>query len=323
MEIKRTDARDIDQNSLDIILTKFGIDRSSLHAVGTEAQVYALESDRLLKVYSNPEELNKMLVLRDFYAMVDASGASFQIPEILGVKREGEVLGVIEKKLSGEPLAEAMAKYGDEEQKVAIGAYFDTAWAMGELGLVSLPDRFLLFDSKGESSVQDQDWNGYLRKLINQKIEKLEKPLGKLVDDFPEKREQFAKLFAGSFGGKISVIHGDFFPGNVLVESPSSVTGVIDFGMFTMFGDRMFDMATSWLFHTMYSDNDTAARSELLPYVLERCPQGTQNMLYRYGLLYALLSCDMWVGEEELEKNGHFLWSRDILNNSDYWERAK
>jgi len=322
MEINRTDARDIDQRSLNVILTKFGISRDSLHAVGTEAQVYALESEKLLKVYSNPEELNKMLVLRDFYAMVDASGASFQIPEILDVKREGEVLGVIEKKLSGKPLAEEMTSYDEQEQKVAIGAYFDTAQAIGELGLVSPPDRFLLFDSKGESSVRAQDWNGYLRKLISKKIEKLERQLGKLVDDFPQKRDQFMKLFSGNYGGKISVIHGDFFPGNVLVESPSSVSGVIDFGMFTMFGDRMFDMATSWLFHTMYSDNDTAARSKLLPYVLERCPQGTQNMLYRYGLLYALLSCDMWVREEELEENGHFLWSREILNNSDYWERA-
>ncbi|MCW2916398.1 MAG: aminoglycoside phosphotransferase family protein [Actinomycetia bacterium] len=41
------------------------------------------------------------------------------------------------------------------------------------------------------------------------------------------------------------MIHGDLYPGNILMRDRAAVSGVIDFGTFTMIGDPLYDVAAA------------------------------------------------------------------------------
>ena len=43
------------------------------------------------------------------------------------------------------------------------------------------------------------------------------------------------------------LVHGDYFPGNVLLAPDLTISGVIDFGPFTVVGDPVLDLAVSYL----------------------------------------------------------------------------
>jgi aminoglycoside phosphotransferase (APT) family kinase protein len=42
------------------------------------------------------------------------------------------------------------------------------------------------------------------------------------------------------------LVHGDYFPGNVLIDDHLEVAGVIDFGAFTVCGDAQLDLAVAY-----------------------------------------------------------------------------
>jgi aminoglycoside phosphotransferase (APT) family kinase protein len=43
-----------------------------------------------------------------------------------------------------------------------------------------------------------------------------------------------------------ALVHGDYFPGNVLVGPDLKVTAVLDFGLYTVVGDPVLDLAVAY-----------------------------------------------------------------------------
>jgi aminoglycoside phosphotransferase (APT) family kinase protein len=44
------------------------------------------------------------------------------------------------------------------------------------------------------------------------------------------------------------LVHGDYFPGNVMIGEDDTVSGVIDFGALTVIGDPIMDIASAVIF---------------------------------------------------------------------------
>jgi aminoglycoside phosphotransferase (APT) family kinase protein len=43
------------------------------------------------------------------------------------------------------------------------------------------------------------------------------------------------------------MVHGDYFPGNVMLDDKLNVSAVLDFGTYTVCGDETLDLAVSYL----------------------------------------------------------------------------
>ena len=322
-EIVRADLRDISEQDRDTVLAEFEITSDCLIGQGTDAEVYALSDEKVLKIYANASAKGQFELLRDFYASLDTSNQKIKLPEIFSVDIRGGLLVVQERRIPGVPLSELLADLPNGVDRATVETnYFHAMKDLGQATPKEKIDRYLVFDDKGVSSAAQQSWVDYLRGLITRKADGIQEVLRKEIPDIEAKIDQLNGLI--SFEGTLGLIHGDFFPGNVMVDpKTASPTGVVDFGTFTMFGDPLFDAGTGWSFYSMYGEDDTAARAELLPRAIQVFGADSEGKIMRYALAGAVLGCDLFVGSEEsVHDNGHFRWSMDILKNSDYWSKA-
>ena len=57
------------------------------------------------------------------------------------------------------------------------------------------------------------------------------------VGQFAAKVQELAAVLDPPYRGDHRLIHGDFFPGNLLVDDTYAITALLDFGLLTMYGD--------------------------------------------------------------------------------------
>src|SRR5690242_3574814 len=110
MEISRSDSRSIQEDERARILSRFSVTRQDLVGVGTEAEVYDLDKSRVLKLYPDVSRLQHLILLQDFYSSLDRSHLHLALPHIYEISSEGNLLAVVEHKISGVPLSDLLPK---------------------------------------------------------------------------------------------------------------------------------------------------------------------------------------------------------------------
>ena len=137
---------------------------------------------------------------------------------------------------------------------------------------------------------------------------------------FNKKLGRLQEILAQPYRGTVALIHGDFYPGNLLVDDTHHITALLDFGLFTMLGDPLFDLATAWVFFDMYDELKKQLRQRILPIILERLGEGVRGRLYRYVLIYSILSANTY---SPTCADGHYQWCVDNLCNAEYWQAVE
>ncbi len=324
MELSRADASAIDPEARAAALRQLGVDPGAWIARGTEAEVYGLTDERVLKLYADPGRVGKVEVLRRFYDSLRAEGLTFTLPRIHDVTPIRGLLAVIERRIEGKPLSELLPDLDDEAALTARERYIDAVTALAELKSPHGVSQYLLFDESGLSSARAQGWYEFVYRLAEVKIERQRASLEADVVDLSAKQARLRELYLGQrYDGPLSVVHGDFFPGNVLMSDTCRVTGVIDFGSFTMFGDPLYDVSLACVLFDMYGPERSSVRDELVAVALRKVGAEAEGRLYRYAMAYALNSCDLYSGADGLRPDEHYRWAVDLLNTESYWQRME
>jgi fructosamine-3-kinase len=192
-----------------------------------------------------------------------------------------------------------------------------------ELGRIQIPpgfDRYRLFDSQGISRRADGDWHRFLARFLAYKLTQVRPYLERDVQDFPEKMAQLSAILVTPYTGEYRLVHGDFFPGNLLVDAERQVMALLDFGLLTMYGDALFDIATGWVFFDMYDELKANLRQRYLSILLERLGENVRGKLYLYMLLYSVLSANTY---SPTCSDGHYRWCVANLNHREYWVKVE
>lgn len=225
---------------------------------GGEAVVYELTGDRALRVYyGRPHGAGEMAA---FYRSIAGGRVSFALPEIL---EQGESDGVcfsVDRLIPGRPLHELMTSLEGEDRSRALTAYTDAAFEVASLPVVRHEFGEFLRD---DESITAPAWSEYLLARMRHCV--AASPW--LEHDVPGVERVVAALAARIEAlppVEPVLVHGDYFPGNVLISDDLSVSGVIDFGPLTVIGDAWLDLASAMMFLEVARPGYRPADTELV-----------------------------------------------------------
>lgn len=112
----------------------------------------------------------------------------------------------------------------------------------------------------------------------------------------------------------------EIFSGNILVSNMRRVTALLDFGLLTMYGDPLFDIATGWVFFDMYDEFIANLRERYLSIALETLGNRVRGKLYRYVLFYSIISANTY---SPVCADDHYQRCVTNLNNQEYWNNIE
>jgi hypothetical protein len=232
------------------------------------------------------------------------------------VAAEGDICISIERRLPGTVMSAILPTLTETQMDRMMQAYLAAALELTSIQIPSDFVRYKLFDEEGISRRADGDWHQFLARYLAHKLRRVATYLNRDVMNFDAKVQRLDTIFARPYTGNYHVIHGDFCPGNILVDKMHQITALLDFGLLTMYGDPLFDIATGWVFFDMYDERKANIRARYLAMVLEALGRRVRGKLYFYVLLYSMLSANTY---SSMCADGHYQWCVDNLNNPEYW----
>ena len=222
----------------------------------------------------------------------------------------------IERRMPGTRLSTVLRTMKSEPLDVIMQRYLHAALAISNLEAPAGFDRYKLLDPEGLSPRNDGDWHAFLWRYVTHKLVELAPYLSRDVGQFSAKMQQLHAILQRPYLGEYRLIHGDFFPGNLLVDDNGHITALLDFGLFTLYGDYLFDIATGWVFLDMYDELKANLRGRCLEVILDRLGEPIRGRLYRYVLIYSILSANAY---SPTCTDGHYHWCVANLNTPEYW----
>lgn len=311
------DASRISTDSERELLCRYGLNEIQPLGVGTEAHVYALETDRVLKIYANRGQFDAFDALRDFYDRLDTSAVPWSVPCIHTVARHGDLIAVVEDRVAGITM-DSHATSTDDAPLEQV--YLQTVQQMSKV-IVNPPlGRRRLLPAPGSAGTRGNDWNEFITDMVSDRMRTVAPLLRRDIGDIDTRAERLLGRFSDRYEGPDAVVHGDLYPGNILMTDRATVTGIIDFGTFTMIGDPLYDLATACGFWRMYQPDHATARHRLLDHAAADLPAENRRRLMDYLLIAALTTCDLYPEPNRpIHDTGHYQWARGILIDDQYW----
>lgn len=231
---------------LDGVLEKFSIGDELLLGAGAESRVYALSNDLVLRVYRGAAGRT----IRERKALLTAlprDAVSFALPEIVGEGSAGGTAYTVERRLPGRSLDAALADLRDDARANAWRNYLDAASAIARLTIEG--DEFGETTGWGGTPLRERTWTGYLLASIDRSLRErgdiLSRDVPGLETVLDRVRQRVVRLGEPA---ERKLVHGDFYPQNVMVDDGGRVTAVIDFGGNTLLGDQRMDLASAAIF---------------------------------------------------------------------------
>jgi Ser/Thr protein kinase RdoA (MazF antagonist) len=157
----------------------------------------------------------------------------------------------IERRLTGMPLLTLLARLSGADRRRAIGAYAAGAEATGKL---LLPDRPYGQVLAPEPLTADT-WPGFFRQSLDHWLAQNGATIAEATGSVARVSANALALAAAlPERPPKGLAHGDYFPGNVLLDERLTLSGLVDFSVFTLVGDPLYDAITAALFLEMIAE---------------------------------------------------------------------
>src|SRR2546421_6763383 len=141
------------------VLAAFGVGPTELLGHGGEASIYALDSDRVLRVLHSGGDIKQLRRNQALLGDLKASAVPFQLPEIFEIGEIDSRTYAIERRLPGCSLAELLGTIEGAERDHLIEAYLEAAGALGNLQ----PEGWSHYGELTASQpVRAETWNEFL-----------------------------------------------------------------------------------------------------------------------------------------------------------------
>ncbi len=228
------------------LLQQHGLSRADKIGEGGESEVFALGVTRVLRVHRR-EAGDYTRRIGELYAALDRSAVPFALPEVLEVESDGEVSWSIERRLPGRPLDSSLGSLRGADRNRALCGYIDGAAAFGALGA---PRGWS--GGYGELFTDEQlraeQWGDLLADRLTLQLERARPILDGRVTELDEVMAHIVSDARAAASAGATLVHGDWFPGNVLLGDDLQVSAAIDLGWLTVVGDVAHDVLSAVVF---------------------------------------------------------------------------
>jgi hypothetical protein len=228
------------------ILQAHGVSAGDELGRGGEAHVYALDEHRVLRVHRH-ESADHVRRIGELYAGLERGAVPYALPEVLEVHSDGEGSWSIERRLPGRPLDSLLDGLRGEDRTRALTSYVDGAAAFGALGP---PPGWPggcgeLFTAE---RLHAERWGDLLADRLGLQLDRAQPLLEGVVPALHAVRIRLLGEARLQPGGGEALVHGDWFPGNVLVDDDLAVSAALDLGWLTVVGPRDHDVRSAVAF---------------------------------------------------------------------------
>ena len=268
------------------ILRRYAVSVEDKIGEGDEAEAYALGAHDIIKIFKpvcHPETIERR---RTFYDMADARTISFAISKIFDHKQMDGVHYTVEARIAGTSLTDALPRFDATRRRDALLAYAATATEISEIvyplrlfgEIVSVPP--LVADS----------WSDFVLARVRTDLSRSLPRLASTIDHPHRAIDRIESLLAKRSAVEPRLVHGDYYPANVMADAQGRIVGVIDFGGLTLSGDPRLDAAASVLHLTGLDGITESDRQVVLGHLRNRGLTDGDLALYR--LFYAVRFLD-------------------------------
>ena len=202
---------------------------------------------RILRRAGKPAEFDRQ---KAFLAEIDGQ---LQVPTSVIEAIDPRGRFTIEQRLKGTSLLTLLTRLHGAERRQAITAYIAGAEATGRLLLPDRPYGQILADDP----LTADTWTGFFRRSLDHWLATNGATIAETTGSVSRvSANALALLEALPERPPKALAHGDYFPGNVLLDERLAVSGLVDFSVFTLAGDPLYDAITAPLFLEMIAEAD-------------------------------------------------------------------
>jgi aminoglycoside phosphotransferase (APT) family kinase protein len=251
---------------------------------GGEATVYELTGGRVLRVHHGHSP--DMSAAAAFYDELAAAHPRFGVPRVLEHADADGVSYSLHTMVPGRALIDVLPELSGERRARALDAYVDAAHAIGK-SAVSRPYYGEVLPHTDGSAVRADTWPSYLRAAVDRQLIRMRAELEQDVPSLDRALEDLGRRIDAlpALPSK-TLVHGDYFPGNVIVDDDLRVTGIIDF--WPAIGDPAMDVASAAIFLEVLRNFDPADATYVMQRLVDRHGESFREVAATYRLWYAI-----------------------------------
>lgn len=266
------------------LLRRFGITEAARIGAGGESIVYRLDATRVLRLpLRGAFDPGALMRQRDLLQAIEGR-LPFATPAIEDIGAAGAY--VIERRLPGRSMLALLPGLAGERRAAAWTSYLAAAGAVSQV----VPAQRDFGQLIAEPALTAPTWHGYLEASLRRFAARNRATITREAGDGDALvARALALLDAVPSDPPKALVHGDFFPGNVLLDDDLAVSAVIDFSGFTLAGDPLYDVAGACVFPEMIAGTTGDDLALLARAARARVPAGA---LAFYRAYFAFFSAD-------------------------------
>jgi aminoglycoside phosphotransferase (APT) family kinase protein len=272
-------------------------------AAGVEGAIYLLGDGTVAKVWGRKRR-PELLRMQRFYADVARTDLPFATPEILRVEVINDLAVTFEQQLFGEPLQKRLAFEDRELDEATVDCVIKVLRALSGVPGTDDMRQLPVLDEDHPFWLGVDDFPTALTSLLERRVARFGDLLRQHVPDFDRRYARIVKKLAALDRVPVTVVHGDLFGENILVDEAVRPRAVLDFGFLSTAGDPRLDASITAVIMNMYGPHAPAIADALTNRFAAEFAYPVEVLLV-YRAAYALATSNAFTADGS---DGHFPW---------------
>jgi hypothetical protein len=275
---------------------------------GMEGAVYELNDELVGKVWSRRTS-TELARLQGFYQDLASIPCSFATPCIHEIRTVANVAVTIEHRLHGTPLLQRVSDDDEFPIPEAVQAIITVLRGLRSVAATLQMRELAVLDEPRPLWQGSESWPDTIIGLMGRRVHHFGNQLRLSVPSFDAIYNGLIERVAVLHPDRLTAIHGDLCPQNILVDDACHPTAVLDFGFLSTAGDPLFDASIAAGIYNMYGPRASELDAALTERFIHDLGYASDALLVYRGV-YAIISSNAY---DVHGKDGHFAWCASNL----------